>query len=274
MLRAKLPLARNILLHFRFIQQFLMHNTSWHVSLPSLCFLHFSNVMADLAFLDFANNNTLFDVSNLGQKTRLRLLNSVNLIIFMYTSLEGKFLAMDGCLGWSSSVLPQNMNILRVSCVKTNFCRWPAQPCALRRLSHPCHVNNKPSTFLLSNENTLFLDFEQYFFEIYGHQKMEFHLPPSCTKHTHHMEQLWPRRFRSHIRYHQHEIHLQKHNWKRTPLNNYKLLFAQNGAPRCKRPIAHAPHPTISHPHCIFAHCSPFPEPSPFSCLNITSAKW
>ena len=83
---------------------------------------------------------------------------------------------MDGCLGWSSNVLPQNMNILRVSCVKTNFCRWPAQPCALRRPSHPCHVNNKPSTFLPSNENTLFFYFEQYFFEIYGHQKMEFHL--------------------------------------------------------------------------------------------------
>ena len=47
---SKLRLARHIPLHFRFIQQFLMRNASLHVSLPSLCFLNFSNVTADLFF--------------------------------------------------------------------------------------------------------------------------------------------------------------------------------------------------------------------------------
>ena len=50
---SKLRLARNIPLHFRFIQQLLMRNTSLHVSFPSLCFLNFSNVMADLFWHDF-----------------------------------------------------------------------------------------------------------------------------------------------------------------------------------------------------------------------------
>ena len=228
MLRARLPLARNILLHFRFIQHFLMHNRSLHASLPSLCFLHFSIVMADLAFLNFVNNNTMLDVSNLGQKPWLRLLNSV-------ASTHGRLSRM---VLMRERRWPWRHRNCRTTWIYWRYHTWKKFLSLTRRTlctssslaSLPC--NKEPSIFLLFNENTLIKFCLGILNKISKRsantKKLEFHfrhhethtpLGTTLASTLSLAHQTSPTR-----------NPFSKHNWKRTPPNNYKLLFAHNGA--------------------------------------------